>query len=647
MNPILWEPTAAQREATRLTAFTKAVERKTGQSFSSYSSLWQWSVDYPEKFWPAVWDFCRIRAMCPWEQVLVDGHKMPGARWFEGAKLNFAENLLGGKDADVAILFRNERGERREMTFAALRDEVARLTQWLRRCGVAPGDRVAAWTPNIPETVVMLLAAATVGATFSSCSPDFGTQAVVERLGQIEPTILLVADGYTYGGKSFQLLPKVQQLLKRIESIRKIVVVPYLTATPECEPGSNFVFWNDIPNCELPIEFESLPFDHPLYILYSSGTTGRPKCIVHSAGGTLLQHLKEHQLHTDLQAGNKIFYFTTCGWMMWNWLVSGLASQATIVLYDGSPTKPDVDVLFRMADEEDIHIFGTSASYLAAIEKAGVVPKEKYPLSAVRTVLSTGSPLSDESFEYVYKNIKSDLCLSSISGGTDIISCFSLGNPNLRVRRGELQCRGLGMACDIYDSAGKPIREEKGELVCTKPFPSMPIGFWRDDENRRYKDAYFARYPSVWCHGDFALLTDEGGMVIYGRSDAILNPGGVRIGTAEIYAQVMQIPQVVDCVAVGQDWKGDTRVVLFVQLGQGAKLDEPLREKICQKLRSNASPRHVPEVIIAVADIPKTRSGKTAELAVRNAIHGRPVDNLDALSNPEALEGFSSQAELA
>ena len=646
MNPILWEPTAAQREATRLTAFTKAVERKTGQSFSSYSSLWQWSVDYPEHFWPAVWDFCGIRAMCPWEQVLVDGHKMPGARWFEGAELNFAENLLVGKDADVAILFRNERGERREMTFAALRDEVARLAQWLRRCGIAPGDRVAAWTPNIPETVVMLLAAATVGATFSSCSPDFGTQAVVERLGQIEPTILLVADGYTYGGKSFQLLPKVQQLLERIESIRRIVVVPYLTATPECEQGTNFVFWNDIPNCELPIEFESLPFNHPLYILYSSGTTGRPKCIVHSAGGTLLQHLKEHQLHTDLRAGNKLFYFTTCGWMMWNWLVSGLASQAAIVLYDGSPTKPDVDVLFRMADEEEIHIFGTSASYLAAIEKAGVVPKEKYPLNAVRTVLSTGSPLSAESFEYVYKNIKSDLCLSSISGGTDIISCFSLGNPNLPVRRGELQCRGLGMACDIYDSAGKPIREEKGELVCTKPFPSMPICFWRDDESRRYKDAYFARYPSVWCHGDFALLTDEGGMVIYGRSDAILNPGGVRIGTAEIYAQVMQIPQVVDCVAVGQDWKGDTRVVLFVQLGQGAKLDEALRQNICQKLRSDASPRHVPAVILAVADIPKTRSGKTAELAVRNTIHGQQVDNLDALSNPEALEAFFSRAEL-
>ena len=646
MNPILWAPSESRKAASQLTAFTTAIERKTGKSFPDYSSLWQWSIDHPEDFWQAVWSFCEIKASRPWEQVLIDGDKMPGAQWFFGAELNFAENLLRGADTSVAILFQNEGGDSREITFATLRKEVSRIANWLRICGINPGDRVAAWTPNLPETVIMLLASASVGAIFSSCSPDFGTQAVVERFGQIEPVVLLVADGYTYGGKSFNLLPKVWQLLDQVPSIRHTLVVPYLNPDPELNKETTFL-WDEITDPEGPIEFKQLPFAHPLYILYSSGTTGTPKCIVHSAGGTLLQHLKEHQLHADLRKTDRLFYFTTCGWMMWNWLVSGLASEATIVLYDGSPTKPETDVLFRLAEQLGIHVFGTSASYLAAMEKAGLRPGNKYGFKSLRTILSTGSPLSEESFEYTYRDIKSDLCLSSISGGTDIISCFALGNPNLPVRRGELQCRGLGMAVDIFDPQGKPIREDKGELVCTRPFPSMPLGFWCDDADHRYEAAYFARYRGIWCHGDFALLTDDGGMVIYGRSDAVLNPGGVRIGTAEIYAQVMQVPKVVDCVAVGQDWKGDNRIVLFVQLCEGEGLDDPLRKEICRQLRSGASPRHVPDVILSVADIPKTRSGKTAELAVRKAIHGESIENMDALANPESLKAFSSRKELA
>jgi len=648
MNPILWKPDQERVAASQMTAFTRYVEEKTANHFSDYQALWQWSIQSPEDFWPAVWKFCGVQASRPWDNALENPQQMPGAKWFNGAKLNFAENLLeGGKDEAIAILFRNEIGQSREIRRGELRLEVARVAGWLQEQGIGPGDRIAAWMPNLPETVVMLLAAATLGATFSSCSPDFGIQAVVERFGQIEPVLLLVTDGYMYGGKTFEVLPKVQKLLESVPSIQHTLVVPYSSEPVNRINVPNSQWWDEVGSTGTPLEYLQLPFDHPLYILYSSGTTGTPKCIVHGAGGTLLQHLKEHRLHTDLRGGDRLFYFTTCGWMMWNWLISGLATGAAIVLYDGSPMQPDANVLFQLAEELEIDVFGTSASYLTALEKRGVRPGKQYNLGRLRTILSTGSPLSDESFAYVYREIKADLCLASISGGTDIISCFVLGNSNLPVRRGELQCRGLGMAVDIFDAQGKSLVGEKGELVCTRPFPSMPLGFWRDETGSRYHNAYFDRYRNVWCHGDFAQLTEEGGMIIYGRSDAVLNPGGVRIGTAEIYAQVILVDEVVDCVAVGQEWKGDSRIVLFVQLQKGSLMDAPLEEKIRRQIRSGASPRHVPAAILTVPDIPKTRSGKISELAVRNAIHGHPIDNLEALANPEALHGFTSRDELS
>ena len=648
MNPILWKPDQERVAASQMTAFTRYVEEKTANHFSDYQALWQWSIQSPEDFWPAVWKFCGVQASRPWDNALENPQQMPGAKWFNGAKLNFAENLLeGGKDEAIAILFRNEIGQSREIRRGELRLEVARVAGWLQEQGIGPGDRIAAWMPNLPETVVMLLAAATLGATFSCCSPDFGIQAVVERFGQIEPVLLLVTDGYMYGGKTFEVLPKVQKLLESVPSIQHTLVVPYSSEPVNRINIPNSQWWDEVGSTGTPLEYLQLPFDHPLYILYSSGTTGTPKCIVHGAGGTLLQHLKEHRLHTDLRGGDRLFYFTTCGWMMWNWLISGLATGAAIVLYDGSPMQPDANVLFQLAEELEIDVFGTSASYLTALEKSGVRPGKQYNLGRLRTMLSTGSPLSDESFAYVYREIKADLCLASISGGTDIISCFVLGNSNLPVRRGELQCRGLGMAVDIFDAQGKSLVGEKGELVCTRPFPSMPLGFWRDETGSRYHNAYFDRYRNVWCHGDFAQLTEEGGMIIYGRSDAVLNPGGVRIGTAEIYAQVILVDEVVDCVAVGQEWKGDSRIILFVQLQKGSVMDAPLEEKIRRQIRSGASPRHVPAAILTVPDIPKTRSGKISELAVRNAIHGHPIDNLEALANPEALHGFTSRDELS
>ena len=647
MNPILWKPGQERVAASQMTAFTRYVEEKTGNHFLDYQALWQWSIQSPEDFWPAVWKFCGVQASRPWDTALENPQQMPGAKWFTGAKLNFAENLLeGGKDEAIAILFRNEIGQSRKIRRGELRLEVARVAGWLREQGIGPGDRIAAWMPNLPETVVLLLAAATLGATFSSCSPDFGIQAVEERFGQIEPVLLLVTDGYMYGGKTFEVLPKVQKLLESVPSIKHTLVVPYSPEPITRSMLPNSQLWDEVGSTDTPIEYLQLPFDHPLYILYSSGTTGTPKCIVHGAGGTLLQHLKEHRLHTDLRGGDRLFYFTTCGWMMWNWLISGLATEAAIVLYDGSPMQPDANVLFQLAEELDIDVFGTSASYLTALEKGGVRPGKKYNLGRLRTLLSTGSPLTEESFAYVYREIKADLCLASISGGTDIISCFVLGNSNLPVRRGELQCRGLGMAVDIFDAQGKSLVGEKGELVCTRPFPSMPLGFWRDQTGSRYHNAYFDRYHNVWCHGDFAQLTDEGGILIYGRSDAVLNPGGVRIGTVEIYAQVILVDEVVDCVAVGQEWEGDSRIILFVQLQKGTVMDALLEEKIRRQIRSGASPRHVPAVILAVPDIPKTRSGKIAELAVRETLHGRAAKNVEALANPESLTAFKNRSEL-
>ena len=647
MNDVLWRPTAARREASNMTAFLQFVENRAGVSFCDDTALWQWSVSEREKFWAAIWDFCGVRASRRWDEVLRDGDRMPGARWFCGARLNYAENLLQGDDALVAILFENEAGVGRQLSFAELRAEVARIASWLREGGVQAGDRVAALMPNLPETVIAMLAAASLGATFSSCSPDFGLQAVLERFGQIEPVVLVATDGYTYAGKVFDLLPQVRSLAEHLPSLRQLLIVPSSGRPLELSELPTARLWDEVGAADAPLTFAQLPFDHPLYILYSSGTTGKPKCIVHGAGGTLLQHLKEQVLHTDLRAGERLFYFTTCGWMMWNWLVSGLATGATIVLYDGAPMTPAADRLLKLADALDLHVFGTSASYLAALEKTGCEIAGTYRLESLRTILSTGSPLVEESFDYVYREIKADVCLSSISGGTDIISCFALGNPNLPVRRGELQCRGLGMAVAIFDAAGNPLVAEKGELVCTRSFPSMPLGFWQDAGDAKYRAAYFERFENVWCHGDFALLTESGGVVIYGRSDAVLNPGGVRIGTAEIYAQANRLEEVLESVAIGQQWQGDVRIVLFVRLREGVRLDEPLRKRICQQIRAGASPRHVPAKILAVPDIPRTRSGKIVELAVRETVHGQEVANMQALANPDALEAFKDRDELA
>ena len=562
---------------------------------------------------------------------------MPGARWFVGAELNFAENLLRSRSERPAIVSCGEEGERGALSFDGLYREVARIAAWMRAHGVGRGDRVAAFLPNVPETVVTMLAAASIGAIFSSCSPDFGNDAVVQRFGQIEPVVFVTAAHYRSGGREFELGERVAAIVGRMPSVRHTLVVGAL-------PGA--VSWDEIPPVDTAIRFEALPFDHPLYILYSSGTTGRPKCIVHGAGGTLLQHLKEHVLHTDLRSDDRLFYYTSCGWMMWNWLVSGLAAEAAIVLYDGAPAYRGWSRLFDLVDQVGITVFGTSAKYLATLEKRRIKPRETHDLASLRTILSTGSPLSAESFDYVYRDVKADVCLSSISGGTDIVSCFALGNPILPVWRGELQSRGLGMSVEVFGEDGRPVRGEEGELVCTQAFPSMPVCFWNDPGDAAYRNAYFARYPGVWCHGDYARITRHGGMRILGRSDAVLNPSGVRIGTGEIYPLVEAIPEIVDSVIVGQEWKDDVRVVLFVRLCDGFELGNELVMKIKSSIRDGASTRHVPAVIVAVQDIPYTRSGKKTELAVRDIIHGREVKNKSALANPESLECFRNHAEL-
>jgi acetoacetyl-CoA synthetase len=574
---------------------------------------------------------------------------MPGARFFPEARLNYAENLLRRRDDGDALVFRGEDKVRRRLRHGQLYDLVSRLAAAMRAAGVKPGDRVAGFVPNLPETIASMLAAASIGATWSSCSPDFGVQGVLDRFGQIAPKLLITADGYHYGAKSFDSLARIGECLKQLPSVERVVVLPYLSealdlaALPKAVRLADFIA--GFPASE--IEFTRLPFDHPLFIMYSSGTTGVPKCIVHGAGGTLLQHLKEHQLHSDIKPGDRQFYFTTCGWMMWNWLVSGLAAGATLLLYDGSPFHPDGNVLFDFAEAERCTFFGTSAKFIDACAKAAIAPVENKELGALRTVASTGSPLLPEGFDYVYAKIKKDVCLSSISGGTDIVSCFVLGNPIGPVWRGEIQCRGLGMKVEVRNDEGKPVVGEKGELVCAAPFPSMPVGFWNDPDGQKYFNAYFARFPNVWCHGDYVELTRHGGMIIYGRSDAVLNPGGVRIGTAEIYRQVEQLPEVLESIVVGQDWEGDVRVVLFVRLQNGVALDEALAKKIAQQIRRNTTPRHVPARILQVADIPRTKSGKIVELAVRDVIHGRQIKNREALANPEALELFRNRAELA
>jgi len=640
MSALLWKPSENQTRQANMTRFMAHVNRLHGLSLSDYPALYAWSVDHIPEFWSALWSFCGVMASQPFQEVVRNQDRMPGASWFPGARMNFAENLLRYRDDREAIVFKSEARDPERITYRELYDQVARLARSLEACGVREGDRVAGYMPNRIETVAAMLAAASLGAIWSSCSPDFGIQGVLDRFGQIEPKVIFTPDGYFYNGKAFDTLGRVEKILAQIPSVERVVVVPYTQPRPRVAGIRNATLYQDFlaPQAPGDMTFAQLPADHPLYILYSSGTTGVPKCIVHGAGGTLLQHLKELVLHTDLKREDTIFYFTTCGWMMWNWLVSSLAVGARMVLFDGSPFHPDHRVLWRLAQDEKISVFGTSAKYISALQGEGARPGSEFDLGALRTVLSTGSPLSVEGFRYVYDEIKRDLCLSSISGGTDIISCFALGNPVGAVYEGELQCRGLGMRVEVFDDAGRSVTGEKGELVCTAPAPSMPIYFWNDPENRKYRAAYFERYPNIWHHGDYAEITEHGGMIIYGRSDATLNPGGVRIGTAEIYRVVETMPEIRDSLVVGQNWQDDVRVILFVVLNDGHELTGEEESRIKKAIREHCSPRHVPARIIPVGDIPHTLNGKKVELAVRKIIHGEPVLNRDALANPEALD---------
>ena len=671
----LWTPGRDRTARANLTAFVSHIQKTKppeSEQVGDYSSLYRWSVEHPEAFWPEVWRFCGVIAeehagRPPWDEVVVGLDRMAppdpelGPRWFAGARLNFAENLLRYQDQHPALVFWNEQGRQRELSYSRLVDEVARVAAALKAHGIVAGDRVAGFLPNLPETVIAMLATASLGAIWSSCSPDFGANGVIDRFGQIRPRLLFCADGYRYAGKRIDSLARVREVCERVPQIERVIVVPYVASRPNISNIPGAVLWADwaerrnggtaVNSGAASYRPPALPpyrrfdFDHPLYILYSSGTTGLPKCLIHGAGGTLLQHLKELVLHTDLRREDRIFYFTTCGWMMWNWLISSLAVGATVILYDGAPLAPKT-VLWDMVEQEKVSVFGTSAKYLALAEKEGLRPGQSHDVRSLRAILSTGSPLAGNSYDYVYRSIKSDLHLASISGGTDIVSCFALGNPVGPVWRGELQTRGLGMAVEIFDEAGRPVRDQEGELVCTRPFPSMPVGFWNDADGAKYRAAYFEAYPGVWRHGDWARLTRHDGLVILGRSDATLNPGGVRIGTAEIYRQVEQLPEVVESLVVGQDWEGDVRIVLFVKLRDGLTLDSSLAESIRQRIREYTSPHHLPRKILQVQDIPRTISGKITELAVREVIHGRPVVNADALANPEALEFFRKLEEL-
>jgi len=647
MGRLLWQPSEERIKETNIYHFMQYVNHRHGKDFASYDDLYQWSVEEGPTFWATLWDYAGVIHSRTYDQVVDDISKMPGARWFEGARLNFAENLLRYRDQRIALSFKGEGRLTRNVTYAELYQQVKRLAKSLRDLGIRAGDRVAGFMPNMIETVVAMLAATSIGAIWSSCSPDFGIQGVLDRFGQIEPRVLFTADGYLYNGKEFDSLERISSIVTELPSIEKVVVAPNRNQNPTLKNVPNALLFDDFLSSEVAeLSFEQVPADHPLYILYSSGTTGVPKCIVHGVAGTLLQHIKELKLHSDVKREDTIFYFTTCGWMMWNWLVSSLALGARVFLYDGAPFYPDSTALWQLAQDEKITIFGTSAKYLGALEKAGVKPNESFDLTELKAILSTGSPLSAESFEFVYRDIKGDLCLSSISGGTDIISCFALGNPMGPVHASELQCRGLGMKVEAYDPLGKSITGEKGELVCSLSAPSMPVYFWNDPEQSKYRKAYFSMYPGVWQHGDYIEITERGGVIIYGRSDATLNPGGVRIGTAEIYRQVEGIAEITDSLVIGQDWESDVRVVLFVKLGEGVRLTDELVTRIMTTIRRNCTPRHVPAKVIAVHDIPYTISGKKVELAVRQVIHGQEVKNRDALANPETLDYYADLPEL-
>ena len=640
-NPILWTPSRERIEQSAMFRFM------TEQGHASYDELHRWSVDDVEAFWLALCEFCNIEFTTSAATVVDQPGDMTTAQWFAGSELSYPAHLLRHTGRRPAIIFRGEDGTRRELRFDELRSEVVAVATGLKSAGVTKGDRVVGFLPNCPQAIIAMLAATSIGAIWSSCSPDFGINGVVDRFGQIKPKVLFCADGYYYNGKRIDSLDAVAGVVKLIDSIAHTVVVPFTGEAVALPDLDGAVMWQDFVEPGAELDCIPVPFDHPLYIMYSSGTTGVPKCIVHGVGGTLLQHQKEHVLHCDMGSDDRLFYFTTCGWMMWNWLASGLACGATLILYDGSPFNEDGRILWRMAQEEEISFFGTSAKFIAAQEKAGIRPGEEFDLSSIRTIMSTGSTLVPEGFDFVYDAISEDVQLSSASGGTDIISCFAGGNPMKPVYRGELQSLALAMQVQIFSAEGEPLIGQTGELVCSNAFPSMPVGFWNDPDDSKYHAAYFEQFPGIWAHGDFAEITDNGGMIIHGRSDAVLNPGGVRIGTAEIYRQVEKLDEIMESIAIGQNWDGDVRVVLFVVLRQGSVLDDDLKVRICKLVRENTTPRHVPAKIIAVPEIPRTISGKIVELAVRSAVHGEAVKNTDALANPAALDHFRDLPDLA